>query len=140
MRPSVPLYAEATNYDADEEVIATGEGVVHYASDNVRNWADMQRIDPAIIAQLEPLDALLPIGILKNLFVDEEFRSQGYGSDLIAELMDEAWRAGAKTLLLEADIGDTSNVIALEPWFQSFGFETIGYSNGYPIMILHQSN
>ncbi len=136
-RSPIPISVVAHNEGGEE--IGWAEGVVHYAGENVHNWAAMQKIDPEVMASIEPIQEMLPIGILKNLWVEEEYRGKGYGTELQQTLIDEAFAAGARTLILEADIGETTNPFVLEDWFRSFGFETIGYSSGYPIMVLGPS-
>ncbi len=133
-----PIPISAIAHDEDGEEIGWAEGVVHYTVENIHNWAAMQKIDPEVIASLEPIQEMLPMGILKNMWVEEEYRGKGYGTELMQALIDQAFAGGARTLIIEADIGQTNSLV-LEDWFRSFGFETIGYSSGYPIMVLGSS-
>ena len=75
------------------------------------------------------------IGVIRNLYIDDEMRGQGYGSDLLDNAIDAAFNNGAEAIVLIADTSE-SNQIDLVKWYQNYGFEIIGNASGDPIMIL----
>ena len=93
----------------------------------VNNWLQ------SVGANINTSNLIPPIAIAKNMWVDEEVRNQGLGTDLINNFIGEASDMGAKCILLEADIGE-DNAFNLVNWYSSFGFKTIGNGNQYPIM------
>ena len=102
------------------------EGIIHYNMEFVNNWLQ------SVGANIDTSNLIPPIAIAKNMYVEEEFRNQGLGTDLVNSFIGEASDMGARCILLEADVGE-DNTFDLTKWYSSFGFETIG-TGTYPIM------
>lgn len=65
-----------------------------------------------------------------NICVSPELRRRGLGRRMLDYLMDEARRSGAKTMLLEVRVSNTTAI----HMYQQAGFNEIGYRpNYYPI-------
>ena len=61
------------------------------------------------------------VAIIKNIYVPEEDRNQGYGNDLVGELYDEVFNVSF--ILLECD-NEEKNDFSLKEWYEGFGFES----------------
>lgn len=66
--------------------------------------------------------------ILMNMEVDENFRGEGYGKELIDTFINKS----NEIIVLIADIQDS---FFIESWYESLGFQTIASHLGFPIMI-----
>lgn len=64
---------------------------------------------------------------LLNISVAQPYQGRGLGARLLRHAMDAAWRAGARSMLLEVR---PSNLPALR-LYRHFGFEQIGLRRGY---------
>ena len=104
-------------------------GVVHNDIQRVLNWAENERISPGTIKTIGTLET--PIAILKNIYVEEESRNQGIGTDLLQQFIDEAYNM---PILLISDEGE-ENAFGLTNWYEKYGFEYIGDSGGYPVLL-----
>ena len=76
----------------------------------------------------------LPIAFLKNMYVEDDFKNQGYGTQLVDMFIDESSVLGANVIILESDEAE-SNDFDLT-WYESFGFEKLESEDANPIMIL----
>ena len=74
------------------------------------------------------------MGVLRNLYVDEDYRDQGHGNELLEEFMIEAAESGAEAVLLIADDAE-SNSFNLIEWYEGYGFEIITKTGSGPLMI-----
>ena len=75
------------------------------------------------------------IAIMNNLWVDEEKRSKGKGSQLVEDFIDDCSDCDAIILLADEDeiqLGDFS----LQEFYKNFGFETAFKTSSGPIMVL----
>ena len=104
-------------------------GVVHNDIRRVLNWAEKERTSPETIETIGTLKA--PIAILKNIHVEEESRNQGIGTDLLQQFLDKAYNM---PILLISDEGE-ENAFGLTNWYEKYGFEYIGESGGYPVLL-----
>ncbi len=77
------------------------------------------------------------ISIIKNMYIDDEYRGQGLGSNLLNNAIDSSYDKGAEAILLIADVHE-SNEFSLVDWYRNYGFEIIGDANGDPIMLLDE--
>ena len=75
------------------------------------------------------------IGIIRNMYVDEEYRNQGVGTDLVNGAIDDAFLSGAQAILLVSDEGER-NEFDLTRWYQDFGFKKIGVAGSDPVMLM----
>ena len=104
-------------------------GVIHNDIQRVLNWGEKERLDDEAIKAISSLSA--PIAILKNMYVDEELRGQGLGSDLIQRFLEEVYDT---PVVLISEKGET-NTFDLAKWYEGYGFETIGSSGGAPVLL-----
>ena len=108
-------------------------GVIHTDFTYLNNWASKEGVDKSVLQNIE-----MPVAIMKNAFVPEEQRGQGIGNQLVEQFINEAADAGAYSVILLADLGQTqSEGFDLVKWYEGYGFETIGKDNaGNPVMEL----
>lgn len=108
-----------------------------YVSDtdqvNFRNYLEGKGVDDSIINHIAKKYSR--IGLIRNIYVDEEMRGQGIGNNLVSSAIQEAYRKGAEAIILVADMDETNN-INLEKWYQGFRFQTIGKAGTNPLMLL----
>lgn len=78
------------------------------------------------------------LGLLRNLWVDEEYRNQKIATNLISNAIETAFQNNAEAIILVADTSEDNSQLgkSLEDWYKSWGFNTIGYASNDPIMIL----
>jgi ribosomal protein S18 acetylase RimI-like enzyme len=105
-------------------------GVVHHDREHLNNWAAKERVQPDFdtISDSE----LFPIGILKNINVNEEHRGQGHGADLFDRFMVECSHCAYVVLIADTD---ESNDFDLIDWYKRQGFTIWGESGGMPVMV-----
>jgi ribosomal protein S18 acetylase RimI-like enzyme len=120
---------EVIEMDWDEGSIF---GIVHFDREHLNNWVALERIQPNF--DTIPDDKLFPIGILKNINVNEEYRGQGFGVDLMENFLTEC--SHCQYVVLIADLGEEQREdFNLIDWYKSFGFTIFGESGGNPVMI-----
>lgn len=118
---------EVIEIDYDEGSV---HGVIHFDREHLNNWVEKEKIQPGF--DTIPDDELFPIGILKNINVDEEYRNQGFGIDLMENFLTEC--SHCSYVVLIADTGEENNFNLID-WYKSFGFAIFGESGGMPVMI-----
>ena len=105
---------------------------VHNDINRLMNWAEKERLSSETKQKLSELP--LPVAILKNVWVDEESRGQGVGSELMSKFFDEAEEASSFVLI--ADSEQTQNQgFNLSKWYEGYGFEVVGESGAGPVMV-----
>lgn len=105
---------------------------VHNDMNRLMNWAEKERLSSETKQKLSELP--LPVAILKNVWVDEESRGQGVGSELMSKFFDEAEEASSFVLI--ADSEQTQNQgFNLSKWYEGYGFEVVGESGAGPVMV-----
>lgn len=123
-------------HDADGSL----EGYV-VGTDQVQlgNYLSSQGADQELISRIAKRYGT--VGIIKNMWVDEEHRGQGVGSGLLESAIDEAFSIGADAIVLVCDTGEDNSRMgkSLEQWYQGWGFETVGTAGGDPVMVLERS-
>ena len=120
--------------EEDEEFIGNVEGVLLESNEELNNALNRQKIlFEDDLRQI--LSEHLPIAFLKNMYVEYDFRNQGYGNQLVDDFINESSDLEAKAIILESDEGE-DNDFALTSWYESFGFEKLESKDTYPIMIL----
>jgi GNAT superfamily N-acetyltransferase len=119
--------SEVIDIDTDEGNIF---GVIHHDREHLNNWIEKERIQPNL--DTIPDDELFPIGILKNIDVDEEYRNEGVGGDLLDSFITEC--SHCKYIILIADTGEENGFDIID-WYKSNDFAIWGESGGMPVMI-----
>lgn len=107
--------------------------VVDTNQPNVRNYLQSQHVDEKTINKL--ISQFNRIGLIRNMYVDDESQGQGYGTDLMNNAIDMAFDEGAEAIILVADLSE-ENKVDLVKWYNNYGFETIGNAAGDPLMML----
>lgn len=121
------------------------EGWIRYGDDRIvclSNWLDSisaSEQSRAAVRKIVQQHNSPSVGVVKNLFIEEESRLKGCGSALVnemlfaAELRDED---DVVLLFLEADTGQEQVVdFSLVDWFEGFGFKRLTDKQDYPIMV-----
>jgi GNAT superfamily N-acetyltransferase len=117
-----------------EEYIGSVEGVLLESNEELYNALDIQKIlFEDDLRQI--LSEHLPIAFLKNMYVEDDFRNQGYGNQLVDMFINESSDLGANAIILESDEGEDNDFV-LTKWYESFGFEKLESKDINPIMIL----
>jgi len=114
-----------------------GGSLTGYVTNNnepqLRNYLTSQGANSNLIDSL--YTKYESIAIIRNMYVDEEYRGQGIGTDLISDALNDAALEGAEVAILVADIHEDNN-FDLAKWYEdNFEFEKIGYASGDPIML-----
>lgn len=122
-------------YIENEEKTGSVEGyTVQSEAEQLANWVRTIGCSEMCVSDVKK--KFKKIAILKSMFVEEEERNQGIGSELLEGFVNEATFNGSEAILLEADTGE-ENEINLIKWYESFGFKIIDRKTGnYPLMML----
>jgi GNAT superfamily N-acetyltransferase len=107
--------------------------VVDTTAPQLKNYLQSQHADQQLSSILAK--KFNRIGIIRNLYVDEDFRGQGIGNDLMDYAINQAFDNGAESILLISDTSE-DNQFNLTKWYEGFGFEIVGNAAGDPIMLL----
>ena len=75
------------------------------------------------------------VAIARGMHVDDEYRNQGYGTELMNEFIEEAASEGAQAVLAIADALE-DNEFDLVKWYESWGFEVISQTGQGPFMVM----
>jgi len=105
-------------------------GVVHFDRKHLKNWEAKEKVQPDF--DTIPDDELFPVGILKNINVDEDYRNQGFGVDLLENFLTEC--SHCQYIVLIADTSEENDFNIID-WYKSYGFNIFGESGGMPVMI-----
>lgn len=100
---------------------------------NISNYLQSQGATPGLINSI--MQQYKTLGLIRNMYVDDDYRGQGIGNDLISNAIDDAAGDGADAIILVSDT-DEDNSFDLTKWYEGFGFEIIGVAGNNPIMIL----
>lgn len=121
----------------DETGSGTAEGYVcHFKDENWRNYLESILLEEDVkkIEKMFAENNAQKIAVFKNMYVDEESRGDGIGTELVECFLEEANEADF--IILEADIQE-SNLFNLVNWYQSYGFKKIETSRTYDtVMVL----
>lgn len=80
------------------------------------------------------------VGVLDMVTVDVGIRSNGVGSDLVAQFLVEAGRAGATAIVLVCDVDQLQKEgFDLEGWYKTLGFGGVLETNSGPLMVSPQA-
>jgi GNAT superfamily N-acetyltransferase len=64
-----------------------------------------------------------PFGFIEDIFVRQDLRSQGYGSQLLVELIKEAKKQGCYKLIANSRVDRKD----LHGWYEKMGFRRHGF-------------
>jgi ribosomal protein S18 acetylase RimI-like enzyme len=106
--------------------------VVDTDKENLANYL-MSQGAPAEIAE-KIKNQFERIGIIKNIWVDDEKRNDGIGNALLWQGVDAAIDLDAEAMILVADKSE-GNEFDLVKWYESYDFEIIGRAGGDPVML-----
>jgi len=120
---------EPINIDWEEGSVF---GVVHFDREHLNNWIKSEKIQ-ANFDSISDKD-IFPIGILKNINVEEEYRGQGFGLDLMDSFLVECSHCSYITLIADLDEEQRENFNIVD-WYKSFGFSIFGKSGKNIVMI-----
>lgn len=107
--------------------------VTNTSGPQLQNYLEREGADQKLIEHIK--QKFSRIAIFKNMYVDEDMRGQGHGSELFSDAIDAAAANGAKAIILVADL-DEENAIDLVRWYEGYGFEIIGKAGRNPLMML----
>jgi ribosomal protein S18 acetylase RimI-like enzyme len=100
---------------------------------NINNYLQSQGATPELINNIT--NRYKTLALIRNMYVDDDYRGQGIGNDLVSNAIDDAANNGADAILLVSDT-DEDNPFDLTKWYAGFGFEVVGTAGNNPVMIL----
>jgi len=100
---------------------------------NMTNYLSGMNVPPNIINELK--EKYNRIGIIKNVYIDDEMRGQGLGNSLMSEAIESAFLDDANAIILIADSGEL-NDFDLTSWYEGYGFVVIGEATSGHLMVL----
>jgi ribosomal protein S18 acetylase RimI-like enzyme len=100
---------------------------------NINNYLQSQGATPELINNITKRYKTL--ALIRNMYVDDDYRGQGIGNDLVSNAIDDAVNNGADAIILVSDT-DEDNPFDLTKWYEGFGFEVVGTAGNNPVMIL----
>jgi ribosomal protein S18 acetylase RimI-like enzyme len=100
---------------------------------NINNYLQSQGATPELINNITKRYKTL--ALIRNMYVDDDYRGQGIGNDLVSNAIDDAANNGADAIILVSDT-DEDNPFDLTKWYEGFGFEIVGTAGNNPVMIL----
>lgn len=110
--------------------------VVDTNKPQLNNYLTTHRAEDKLIISIT--NKFQRIAIIKNMYIDDDKRNQGYGKDLLDNAIDDSYNYGAQAILLIADTHE-DNAFNLIKWYKNYGFEIIGMAGGDPVMLLDES-
>ena len=110
--------------------------VVDTSAPQLTNYLTSQGADARLATAIA--SKFSTIAIIKNMYVDDESRGKGIGSQLLESAIDEAFAYGAEAIVLVADMAEDNQALgkSLDQWYASYGFTKIGMAGSDPVMIL----
>ena len=129
--------AEITSRPASLHHSVDGGSLEGYVVDTdqpqLTNYLESQGAAPDIISAIK--SKYKRVGIIRNMYVDEDSRGQGIGNNLVGGAIDNAAEMGAGAIVLVSDTAE-DNAIDLTAWYAGFGFEQVGTAGGDPVMVM----
>ena len=112
--------------------------VVDATLPQLQNYLSAQGAEQSVINDL--LKKYKRIGLLRNLYVDEDHRNTGIGTSLVDSAINDAFKYGADAVVLVADSNEDNSQLgrSLEDWYKTWGFTTIDHAGRDPIMVLEK--
>lgn len=110
--------------------------VVGSDEEQVINWFQKHKVDPRPFLQDRTETTL---AFLDTMHVEEGYRNQGIGTDLLSRFIDEAVLEGAEQILLMCDKAESQDDgFDLQDWYEAWDFEVVEClktPEEFPIMI-----
>lgn len=100
---------------------------------NINNYLQSQGATRELINNIT--NRYKTLALIRNMYVDDDYRGQGIGNDLVSNAIDDAANNGADAIILVSDT-DEDNPFDLTKWYEGFGFEIVGTAGTNPVMIL----
>jgi len=119
------LYDEEDDYAGFEALFCGKEDI-----QRIRNYLDSQNELDAFDAHY---DGTSRIGVLKHVWVEEEYRGEGIGTILLEEFLNQAYEQKMEFLYLVADTGEC-NEFDLVSWYEANGFKKVTAKEDFPFM------
>lgn len=122
----------------DRDLLNGAAGIEGYVADaaaeQIMNWLTKERGEDVAQVLCPVLrDVCQTVAVIHNLWVDEEYRGHGYGSDLLDKAMEYA---GADAILLVCDISATQNIgFFLREFYEGRDFEVVHDTGSWPLMV-----
>ena len=111
--------------------------VVNTDQPNARNYLQSQGVDAQTIDNI--MQEFNTVGVIKNLYINDDSRGKGFGKDLLDRAIDSAYDNGAEAIILVSDTSE-SNEFDLTRWYAGYGFEVIGNAGTDPLMLLSEED
>ena len=104
--------------------------------ENLFNWLSKEIDNPEKV-YLALKTYAQNILIIKNINVEEDFRGQGNGTQILCDLIGDSYTDAA---ILVCDIGESQKEgFVLEKFYQENNFKTVLIHNNYPLMVYPES-
>lgn len=100
--------------------------------ENLYNWLSKEIDKPEIVYKALK-EVAKDILIIKNINVDEDFRGQGNGTQILCDMIGDSY---AQSAILLCDIGENQHEgFVLEKFYEENNFKTVLLHNNYPLMV-----
>lgn len=100
--------------------------------ENLFNWLSKESNDAEKLYKIIQ-ELTSEILIIKNINVEEEFRGQGNGAQILCDLVNDSYATAA---ILLCDIGESQKEgFVLEKFYEENNFKTIMKKDNYPLMV-----
>ena len=113
-------------------------GIEAYVADsnlpNIANFLDSEGVSPNFRNKI--ISKFSRIGVIKNIWVNEDNRGKGIGNSMLSEIIDNMFNYDTGAILLVVDRYE-ENKFDLEKWYTGFGFEKIALTaDGTSLMMI----
>ena len=109
--------------------------VVHSSKENIRNYLSEHIGEANLVANVLARKNC-NVAILRNMYVDEDFRGEGQGNLLMADFLEEAGLHEAEFVMLICDKAEGQiNDFSLEQFYAGFDFVTAVAHAHTPLMV-----
>ena len=109
--------------------------VVSSEKENIKNYLS-KHIEQADVVARVLAKKKCSVGLLRNMYVEEEFRGDGQGNQLMADFLEEAAMHDAEFILLVCDQAETQNEgFSLQKFYEDFDFVTAVPHPLNPLMV-----